>query len=69
MSYDVGDRCSSDPMLLWCRPADTAPIQPIAWETPHATGAALKKKKKKKKVGEGIPSFKQFTITVMKYNF
>ena len=40
-----------DPVLLWCRPAATAPIQPLAWEPPYALGVALKipKKKKKKK--------------------
>ena len=46
-----------DPELLWlwCRPVATAPIRPLAWEPPYATGAALakaedpKKKKKKKK--------------------
>jgi len=39
-----------DPVLLWlwCRSAAEAPIQPLAWELPHATGLALKKKKKKK---------------------
>ena len=33
-------------LWLWHRPAATAPIQPLAWEPPYATGAALKKKKK-----------------------
>ena len=39
-----------DPSLLWlwCRPLATAPIQPRAWETPYAVGAALKRQKKKK---------------------
>ena len=32
---------------LWCRPADVALIQPLAWEPPHATVAALKRPKKK----------------------
>ena len=40
-------------MLLWlCRPAATAPIQPLAWKPPYATRAAQengKKTKKKKK--------------------
>ena len=51
MSCGIGRRCGSDPALLWlwCRPAVTAPIGPLAWEPPYATGAALKKKKKKKK--------------------
>ena len=46
-----GRRHSSDLVLLWlwCRPAATALIQPLAWEPPYAVGAALKKKKKKKK--------------------
>ena len=36
-----------DPLLLWLwwRPAAAAPIQPLAWELPYTTGAALKSKK------------------------
>ena len=30
-------------LWLWHRPAATAPIQPVAWKLPHATGVALKK--------------------------
>ena len=30
---------------LWCRPAATALIRPLAWELPYAVGAALKKMK------------------------
>ena len=43
MSYGVGRRRSSDPALLWlwCRPAATALIPPLAWETLYATGVAL----------------------------
>ena len=50
MSYGVGHRRGSDPMLLWLwrEPAATAPIQPLAWEPPCAMGAALKRPKKKK---------------------
>ena len=47
------DQWVKDPALLllwlWCRPAATAPIGPIAWEPPHAARAALKRQKKKKK--------------------
>ena len=45
MSCGVGRRHGSDPELLWlwCRPAATAPIRPLAWEPPHATSAALKR--------------------------
>ena len=64
VSCGVGHRRSSDPALLWlwCRPAATALIQPLAWEPPYATGVAqeiatttttitttTKKTKKKKK--------------------
>ena len=48
MSCGVGHRCGSDPMLLWlwCKPAATAPIQPLAWEPPNAMGVAPRKGKK-----------------------
>ena len=47
MSCGVG-RCDSDPALLWLwqGPAAVAPIQPLAWERPYATGAAPKRPKK-----------------------
>ena len=47
----VGRRCGSDAGLLWlwCRLAATAPIRPLAWEPPYATGAALEKAKKTEK--------------------
>ena len=36
-----------DPALLWlwCRPAATAPIGPLAWEPPYAVGVVLKRQK------------------------
>ena len=36
------------PMLLWPwhRPVATAPIRPLAWDPPHATGVALEKAKR-----------------------
>ena len=43
MSRGVGHRHSSDPMLLWHRPAAVAPSQPLAQELPYAAGMALKK--------------------------
>ena len=51
VSCAVGRRCGSDPALLWfCpRPEATAPIQPLAWESPCAAGVALKDKKTKMK--------------------
>ena len=56
MSRGVGRRHGSDPMLLWLlrRLAAIALIQPLAWESLCAVGAALKiniaKKKKKKEM-------------------
>ena len=49
MSCGVGRICGSDPMLLWlwCRPAATALIGPLAWEPPYAVGVALERQKKK----------------------
>ena len=49
MSCGAGHRCGVEPELLCllCRLAAVAPIQPLAWELPYATGEALKSKKKK----------------------
>ena len=33
-------------LWLWCRPAATILIQPLAWDPPYAAVAALKKKKR-----------------------
>ena len=51
MSCGVGRRRGSDHELLWlwCRPAATTPIRPLAWESPYAVGAALEKTKRQKK--------------------
>ena len=51
MSCGVGHRQGSDPALLWlwCRPAVTALIGPLAWESPYAMEAALEKAKRPKK--------------------
>ena len=49
MSCGVGCKCGLDPELPWLRYtlAAVAPILPLAWELPYATGAALKKKKER----------------------
>ena len=54
MSYDIGHRHSSYPLLLWLqfRLEAIASIQRLAWELPYAVGAALKRPKKKKKKRE-----------------
>ena len=51
MSCGVGRRHGSDSMLLWlwCRPAATAPIRPLAWEPPYGMIVALEETKKKEK--------------------
>ena len=51
MSRGESRRRGSDPALLWLwrRLAATAPIRPLAWEPPHATGAAQKMAKSQKK--------------------
>ena len=46
MSSGVGHTHGSDMVLLWCRLAPAAPIQPLAWELPYAVGAALKQTNK-----------------------
>ena len=45
MSCGVGRRRGLVPTLLWLwyRLSATAPIRPLAWETPYAKGAALEK--------------------------
>ena len=50
VSCGVGCRSGSDPALLWLRyrPAAVAPIQPLAWKTPYATGAPPPPPKKTK---------------------
>ena len=67
MSYGVGRRRGSDPTLLWlwCRPAATALIRPLALEAPYAAGVAQeiakrpkKKKKKKRILDKSISGFK-----------
>ena len=42
---------------LWCRPAATAPIRPIARELPDAVGAALERQKAKKKKKKNFDDF------------
>ena len=42
-------------LLLWCRPAATTLIRPLALEPPYATGAALKRQKTKNKTKVEIP--------------
>ena len=51
MSCGVVRRRGSDLALLWLwrRLVVIAPIGPLAWEPPHAEGAALKRKKKKER--------------------
>ena len=52
MSCGVGFRRGLDPALLWLlrRPVATAPIRPLAQESPHATVSALKRQKDNNKM-------------------
>ena len=58
MSCAIGCRRGSDLALpwLWRRSTAVAPIRPLAWEPPYATGATLKRQKKKKSTNE--PTYK-----------
>ena len=48
-------------LWLWRRLAATAPIRPLAWELPYATGVAIKSKKtKNKKTKTGVPIMAQW---------
>jgi len=76
VSCGVGCRRGLDPALLWLwrRPVATAPIRPLAWEPPYATGAAQeiakrqKKKKKRKKERSRIrPKFTRM-VKHMQFN-
>ena len=42
-------RLGSRVALVWCRPASTAPIRPLAWEPTYAMSVALEKAKKQNK--------------------
>ena len=54
VSCGVGCRLGQDPALqcLWRRLVATAPITPLAWESPYAVEAALEKAKRPKKKKE-----------------
>ena len=51
MNYGVSHRHGSDLAFLWLwhRQVAVAPVGPLAWEPPYATGTALKRKKDKTK--------------------
>ena len=57
MNSAVGRRHVSDLALLWLWlwTASVAPIRPLAWEPPYASGVAIKSKTKNMKTQTGIP--------------
>ena len=67
MNCGVGCRCSSDPALLWqwCRPAATALVRSLAWESPYDVGRALEKAKRQKKKKAQITVF----LKLLKFRF
>ena len=67
MSCGVGCRRNSDPMLLWLwhRLVATAPIRPLAWKPPYATGTALEKAKRQKKKKDIAEIYvKEYSVSV-----
>ena len=69
-----GSRHSSDPRLLWLWPrlAAVAPIQPLAWELPYASGAAPPpppKKAKKKKTNKKLSEKSQTQAAFLGWSF
>ena len=56
MSCGVGCRRGLDPVWLWRGPVATAPVRPLAWESPYAEAAAqeMAKSQKKKSVQQGL---------------
>ena len=66
-----GRRRGSDPALLWLwrRLASTAPIGPLAWEPPHAAGAALEMAERQKKhSNQSIRKLENTTINTQLQN-
>ena len=51
------------PVLLWRRPAATAPIRPLVWEPPYAMGVALEKAKRQNKIK--IKLYKKYLYKIM----
>ena len=71
MSCGAGCRRGSDLELLWLwrRPAATAPIQSLAWESPYAVGVALQRPKKKATKTYTMGEYSQyFTVDIREYN-
>ena len=78
MSCGVGCRHGSDPALLrlWRRPVATAPIQPLAWESPYAAGVAqaiatttTKTKDKKKNIYIYIYIYILYVLAILSRKF
>ena len=63
MSCGVGSICGSDPELLWCRPAATAPIRLLAWETSKCFSCGPKKTKKQNKTKQKWSSHGASVVT------
>ena len=59
-------RIGSALLWLWCRPAATAPIRPLAREPPYATGAAVKRQKEKEK-RKGSPIERLWALECVSY--
>ena len=56
-------------MWLWHKVAATAPIRPLAWESPYAVGMALKKKKEDNKAPQRGICQSEFLVTETQASF
>ena len=52
-------------LWLWCRPAATAPIGPLAWEPSYAMGVALKRQMRKKYMDLGADPLSALRLTAV----
>ena len=72
MSCGVGRRRGSDPALLWLwrRLAATAPMGPLAWESPYAVRASLEEAKRPppKKIRPQQRLEEQGKLSVLRFN-
>ena len=68
MNCGVGCTRGSDPTLLWLwhRPVTTAPIRPLAWEPPYATGAVQEMAKRQKDKEKKKKNLRDYHIHMVK---
>ena len=55
-------------LWLWRMPEATAPIRPLAWDSPYAAGAALEKQKDKQKKKKEIRAWNSLSLSSCNHN-